>query len=43
MKFTVVTVAVFVVLLVSYRYFVRYTPIGTMLNGKRQRPVRGQV
>ncbi len=42
-KFTVVTVSVFVVLLVSYRYLVRYTPIGTMLNGKRQRPVRGQV
>ncbi|MBO6514609.1 MAG: acyltransferase family protein [Phycisphaerales bacterium] len=39
MKFAVVTLSVFVVLLVSYRYLIRYSPIGTMLNGKRQRPV----
>jgi peptidoglycan/LPS O-acetylase OafA/YrhL len=43
MKFAVVTLSVFVVLLVSYRYLVRYTPIGTMLNGKRQRPTNEQV
>ncbi len=28
------------VLLGSYQLFVRYTPIGTMLNGKRTRPSR---
>lgn len=33
-KFTFVNIVSFVVLLVSYHYCVRYTPIGTLLNGK---------
>jgi peptidoglycan/LPS O-acetylase OafA/YrhL len=37
-KFIGVTVAVTIVLLVSYQLFVRYSPIGTLLNGKRTRP-----
>lgn len=37
-KFLILTVGVSAVLLASYRLFVRYTPIGTMLNGKRTRP-----
>ncbi len=43
MKFTVVTSSVFIVLIVSYRYLVRYTPIGTMLNGKRLPPTNEQL
>ncbi|MBT8217183.1 MAG: acyltransferase family protein, partial [Acidimicrobiia bacterium] len=37
-KFLGVTAGVTVVLLISYQLFIRYTPIGTMLNGKRTRP-----
>ena len=37
-KFPILTVGVSAVLLAGYRLFVRYTPTGTMLNGKRTRP-----
>ncbi len=37
-KFTVVCVATSGLLLLSYQVFVRYTPIGTLLNGPRRRP-----
>ncbi len=39
-KFLALTVSVTLVLLGSYQLFVRYTPIGTLLNGKRTRPGR---
>ena len=39
-KFLMVCGAVTLVSLASYRAFVRYTPIGTMLNGKKTRPSR---
>ena len=35
MKFMAACVATGILGIVTYRYFVRYTPIGTMLNGKR--------
>ena len=37
-KFLMITVSVTVLLLLSYQLFIRYTPIGTMLNGKKVRP-----
>lgn len=37
-KFVGINVFVAVVLLTTYQLFIRYTPIGTMLNGKRARP-----
>ncbi len=37
-KFLGLTAIITALLLVSYRYFVRYTPLGTLLNGKRTRP-----
>jgi peptidoglycan/LPS O-acetylase OafA/YrhL len=40
-KFAIIVALAFSVLLVTYRYLVRYTPIGTMLNGKRTRPKKG--
>ena len=40
LKFSIVCVVTSIVLLISYELFVRYTPIGTMLNGRRQRPKR---
>ena len=38
-KLSGITVGVTAVLLLTYQLFIRYTPIGTMLNGKRTRPV----
>lgn len=38
LKMLIVMSASVVVLLVSYHFGVRYTPIGTLLNGKRNRP-----
>ena len=37
-KFLMISVVVTALLLLSYQLFVRYTPIGTMLNGKKLRP-----
>ena len=37
LKFALMNVAVTAILLVAYHFGVRYTPIGTMLNGKRTR------
>ena len=37
-KFLMISVAVTALLLLSYQLFIRYTPIGTMLNGKKVRP-----
>ena len=37
LKFTVIVVGVTAILLVVYQFGVRYTPVGTMLNGKRAR------
>ena len=42
LKFGTIVVAVSAILLLCYRWFVRYTWIGTMLNGKRERPVAGK-
>lgn len=39
-KFLLVCGAVSAILLVTYHFLVRYTPIGTLLNGKRERPAR---
>lgn len=41
LKFSAVCLVTSGVLLVSYQLFVRYTPIGTLLNGRRARPKRG--
>ncbi len=38
LKFTLTCLATFVFLLLTYRYLVRYTIIGTMLNGRKSRP-----
>lgn len=40
-KFLLITGGVSAVLLLSYQAFVRYTPIGTILNGRKRRPVYG--
>lgn len=39
-KFAGLTVGITVLLLVVYQWCVRYTPIGTLLNGRRVRPAR---
>lgn len=39
-KFAVICAATTGALLLAYRYGVRYTPIGALLNGKRSRPAR---
>ena len=39
-KFLGMTVGVTLVLLACYRLFIRYTPIGALLNGKKTRPTR---
>jgi hypothetical protein len=36
-KFFLITSAIFVSLLATYQLFVRHTPIGWLLNGKRKR------
>ena len=38
-KVVIVCVVTTALLLLSYRYFIRYSPVGTMLNGKRVKPV----
>jgi peptidoglycan/LPS O-acetylase OafA/YrhL len=40
LKFPLVCGSVTLVLLLSYQLFVRYTPIGTFLNGPRKRGIR---
>ena len=40
-KVVIVCVVTTVLLLLSYRYLIRYTPVGTMLNGKRTLPSAG--
>ena len=40
-KFLLITGGVTAVLLLTYQAFVRYTPIGTLLNGRIRRPVYG--
>jgi peptidoglycan/LPS O-acetylase OafA/YrhL len=42
-KFMLICVGIVAVLLVSYQYGVRYSPIGTFLNGKRERPGRASA
>ena len=37
-KFTLICLVSFAFLLLTYRYLVRYTIIGTMLNGRKVRP-----
>ena len=39
-KFTVVCTAITVTLLITYQLFVRHTPIGWLLNGKRKPKVK---
>ena len=41
LKFALIVVTTSAILLISYRYLVRYTPLGTLLNGKRTRPSGG--
>ena len=38
-KFVTISVAVTGLLLLTYQLFIRYTPIGTMLNGRKLRPI----
>jgi ankyrin repeat protein len=40
LKFGLIVVTTSVILLMTYQLFVRYTPIGTLLNGRRARPAR---
>lgn len=42
-KFVIILLAAFSLLLASYQLFVRYTPIGTMLNGRRVRAQHGSA
>ncbi|TWU42092.1 acyltransferase family protein [Novipirellula artificiosorum] len=39
LKFSLVCLVSSTLLLASYQWFVRYTPIGTLLNGPRRRPI----
>ena len=41
-KFLLICASVTAVSLLSYQAFVRYTPIGAMLNGKKVRPARSE-
>ena len=38
-KFLLITIGVSTILLISYQTFIRYTPIGTLLNGRKSRPL----
>ena len=38
LKFSLLCIATTAILLVTYEYLVRYTPVGTLLNGPRRRP-----
>ena len=40
LKFLLVCGTVSAILLATYHFLVRYTPVGTLLNGKRERPAR---
>jgi len=40
LKFVLIVATTCAALLITYQLFVRYTPIGTMLNGKRTRPAK---
>ena len=42
-KFALICVVITGFLLLCYQGFVRYTPLGTLLNGKRTRPGQGVV
>ncbi len=42
-KFLLITGAVTAILLLSYQAFIRYTPIGTLLNGRKRRPSAATV
>ncbi len=39
-KFSLICIVISAFLLITYRYFVRYTFVGTFLNGPRKRPVK---
>ena len=39
-KFGLIVITVSIALLITYQLLVRYTAIGTMLNGKRTRPAK---
>jgi peptidoglycan/LPS O-acetylase OafA/YrhL len=42
-KFIGLTTTVTIMLLISYQLFVRYTPLGTLLNGQRTRPDKSEI
>ena len=41
LKFALIVATTSAILLISYRFLVRYTPLGTLLNGKRTRASGG--
>jgi membrane-bound acyltransferase YfiQ involved in biofilm formation len=42
-KFTLIVITTCAILLITYQLFVRYTPIGTLLNGRRERPKKPET